>query len=162
MRYSYVPGSIVAHDRAMLPPPVPPPAEDACRILVPQQLASLDALPRDGFALAHRVEWCRATYALAERVSTMELIETVTLWIVHGPIWAHVTWTDGRAPSCVVRRPYLHKVSFEALRVMLGDLVIEYGGCERCGTKRVRLKRDGSPGAHRRPGWHPPLLVNCS
>lgn len=150
MRYWYVPGSIEAHDRSMLPPAAPPPPPDACRILVPQRPAEPAEIPVDGRKLMERAEWARATYALAERLATMELVPTCCVWLKHRGVWAAVTWTDGRSPSASVRQPYPHALTLEALQVMLGFLVIEYGGCARCGAERVRLKQDGTPRAHKR------------
>lgn len=148
--YNYVPGSIEAHDRSMRPVPPAEAPEDACRILVPQRVAEGAEIPPDARKLMDGVEWSIATYAVAERVATMELVPTCAVWLRHRGVAACVVWTDGRAPRCVVRAPYPHVVTFEQLRVMLGLLVIEYGGCARCGAVGVRLKGDGTPRAHKR------------
>jgi hypothetical protein len=153
VRYWYVPGSIEAHDASMLPAgPVEAP-EDACRILVAQRDAREHEMPKDAAVLAERLRRegarVRVTYACAERVATMELVESVAVWLIRDDLWASVTWENGGSPRAGVRRPYPHTLTLETLRVMLGHVVIEYGSCSRCTHDGIRLKADGSPRAHK-------------
>lgn len=155
MRYSYVPGSTVAHDASLVPPDQLVAAPPAYRIIVPARdvtAAELKRLPdvtRLAELLAPRAGVCGGlTYAMAEEIATATLIESVALRFVLADGRAGVAlWWDWRWHGAIVRE--IGTLTLEHLEAVITGAVWPppLDACPRCGTQ-VRRNVDGSLRAH--------------
>jgi hypothetical protein len=168
MRYNYIPGSVVAHDASLVPPEQQRAPAPAYRIITPARDATggpLDRLPDvarlAGLLQAHGGDSTTPTYAMAEEIATATLIESVALrFVLPDGRRGAALWWDWRWHGAIVRE--IGTLTREHLEAVITGAPWPPPpiACPRCGTA-VRKNADGSPRAHKRPVWHPPLTERC-
>lgn len=158
MIYSYAPNSAAAHYRAAaLFGPAPAPTHVPLEQLeVP--IAEAPKLASDVVAAGG---WARCVRALAEDLTTCELVESVSVRVrlerAGIPFAGYAMWTFGRAAGASLWIPFRKRLTHDGLKIALGLLEVAYGNCDHwrvpwanaCGARDVRLKADGQLRAHK-------------